>query len=265
MNTISMQHRPAHLPQVNMPYSIVVDKLNNENIGNKFISVNPNLLKPLQGITFSHEVDGIDSSDDRPIWIDKDLNVLDGHHRLVKSLYGEEGLINAIMIDLDTKNACRILNKIQDIYDYELQNGAENDKHKSFLDYVENGDTNVDEENSNEQKNVQKFIGYRKDKINNNSVIGNFFTLEPDEKSNKYEIEFDNILDTNDMGIAYKNSQNPIDILAKAWFPHVNFMALSKEHGVSDFNLKCKAIAEKARKHGYDGIKYGDLIIQGLN
>jgi len=29
-------------------------------------------------------------------------------------------------------------------------------------------------------------------------------------------------------------------------------------------NLKNKAVAHKAKKHGYDAIKYGDTLIQGL-
>jgi len=66
------------------------------------------------------------------------------------------------------------------------------------------------------------------------------------------------------LGVAYKDSQTPTDILAKIWFPNVNFEKISKQYNLSSDNLKNKAIAEKAMKMGFDGIKYGDAIIQGL-
>jgi hypothetical protein len=44
----------------------------------------------------------------------------------------------------------------------------------------------------------------------------------------------------------------------------VNFEKLSQQYNMPVENLKCKAIAEKAVKMGYDGIKYGDTLVQGL-
>jgi hypothetical protein len=66
------------------------------------------------------------------------------------------------------------------------------------------------------------------------------------------------------LGVTYKDGQQPVDILAKNWFPHVNFEKLSEQYKVPSINLKNKAITEKATKMGYDGIKYGDTLIQGL-
>ena len=264
MSTIDMQHRPAYLPQVNAPFEIVVDKLNADGVNSRVIDINPAILRVLQGITFSHEVDNADIDDEqKPIWINSELFVLDGHHRIVKALYEGRKTIRAIIVDLDHKNACRALNKVQDIYDYEQQKEAEsNTIPNNFLDSIESG---VDEnENGEESGNAVKLIGYRRDDFKNNSSNGNFFSLQPKEGMKKYEIEFDNIMDTDKMGISYKNSQNPIDVLANIWFPHVNFNAISKENNISEFNLKCKAIAEKAKKYGFDGIKYGESLIQGF-
>ena len=64
--------------------------------------------------------------------------------------------------------------------------------------------------------------------------------------------------------MTYKDGQEPVDILAKNWFPNINFEKLSTQHDVPAINIKNKAVAEKAIKMGYDGIKYGNTIIQGL-
>lgn len=257
---------PKHLPEISAPLNIVMRALDESDYTYNLFKANPKSLIPSQPFTLSCDVCTSNNDIENPIWTDIDMNILDGHHKWVKSLQNNINDVFILKLNTTFDNACRLLNKIQDIYDYDLQKSAENnDDHNSFLDYVENGDLNDNDENIDEEKNSQKFIGYRKDKISYNSIIGNFFSLKPNDNTNKYVVEFDNILDTNDMGIAYKNGQNPIDILAKIWFPHVNFTDLSKKHNISDFNLKCKAIAEKAKKHGYDGIKYGDLIIQGLN
>jgi len=259
-----MQHRPSYLPQVNAPFDIVIDKLGAEGVNGRIIDINPSILKALQGITFSHEVDDANIDDDEnPIWINNELFVLDGHHRLVKSLYAGKKTIKAVLVDLDHKNACRLLNKIQDIYDYDQQKEAENSNvPNSFLDSIEG--TIEEADIDGDSMNVVKLIGYRKDNFKDNSTNGNFFTLSPKEGMKKYEIEFDNILDTDKLGVSYKSSQNPVDVLARIWFPHVNFNAISQENNISEFNLKCKAIAEKAKKYGFDGIKYGEILIQGF-
>jgi hypothetical protein len=95
-------------------------------------------------------------------------------------------------------------------------------------------------------------------------VVGNFFLLKPVEGFDKYEIEFDNLLDLHSLGVTYKDGQEPLDIMAKIWFPHINFEKISEEYGMPSINLKNKAIAEKAMVLGFDGIKYGDTLIQGL-
>ena len=88
--------------------------------------------------------------------------------------------------------------------------------------------------------------------------------LNPIDGYSKYEIDFDNLLDTNALGVTYKDSQDPTDILAKIWFPNINFEKISEQYNMASVNLKNKAIAERAMKMGYDGIKYGDKLIQGL-
>jgi hypothetical protein len=269
---IDMRYKPHFLPQVHAPYDIVLEKLDDEGVDYTNVEVDPNELTPLQGITFSDDVGQVDVDDMNPIWISSDMQVLDGHHRMVRALL-DEIPIKCIKINMNYKDACRVLNKIQDIYEYETSQDLEEvqvqdtinyyrDDENQFLNSLEEDNTALQAETPT--KNEKTVIGYRKEPIKENSVVGNFFTLKPMEGYDKYEIDFENLMDTNSLGVTYKDGQEPIDILAKSWFPNINFEKLSTQYNTPSINLKTKAVAEKAMKMGYDGIKYGDAIIQGL-
>jgi hypothetical protein len=259
------------------PFEIVVQKLDEEGVNYDVIEIDPNELEASQGITFSDEVEKCQIDDNNPIWIGENNKVLDGHHRMVKALLDGVNL-KAVKIGMNERDAARLLNKIQDIYEYEQHQGMEEVEAQDAINMENQADSGIgdseflntlEEDNLNAQSgdtstNAQVIIGYRKDPIKESSVIGNFFMLKPVEGFDKYEIEFDNLLDVHSLGVVYKDGQNPIDILSKVWFPHVNFEKLSKEYNMPAENLKCKAIAEKAIKMGYDGIKYGDTLVQGL-
>jgi len=269
---IDMRYKPRFLPQMSAPYDVVLEKLDEEGVGYDIVEVDPNELEPLQGITFSDEVGKVNADDMNPIWMSENNRVLDGHHRMVRGLLDNKK-IKAIKIGLNEKDACRVLNKIQDIYEYEQSQGLEEvevqdainfygDDENQFLKSLEEDNAAVQQEKSS--TNQQTIIGYRKDPIRENSVVGNFFTLNPIDGYSKYQIDFDNLLDTHALGVMYKDGQQPVEILAKIWFPHVNFEEISKQYNMPAINLKNKAVAEKAQKMGFDGIKYGDTLIQGL-
>jgi hypothetical protein len=274
---IDMRYKPRFLPQVSAPFNIVLQKLDDDGVGYETTEVDPNELQPSQGITFSDEVGKVNVDDMNPIWISNNMKVLDGHHRTIRALL-DNIKIKAIKIDLNDKDACRVLNKIQDIYEYEQASGVEevvgqdvinSDNQMNsgvsdseFLASLE--EDNISVQSETPSVNQQSIIGYRKEPIKENSIVGNFFTLKPVAGYDKYQIDFENLLDTGSLGVTYKDGQQPVDILAKSWFPHVNFEKLAEKYDSPSINLKNKAIAEKARKMGYDGIKYGDSLIQGL-
>lgn len=270
---IDMRYKPRFLPQVHAPYDVVLQKLDDEGVNYSTIEVDPNDLTPMQGITISDEVGGVSVEDNKPIWVSSDMKILDGHHRWVKALLDGVMLI-AIKINTNSRDACRILNKIQDIFEYEHSQGMEEVVSQDAINYYGSDENQF--LNSMEEDNValqtedapgnndKIIIGYRKDPIKENSVVGNFFTLKPVEGYDAYEIAFDNLLDTNSLGITYKDGQEPVEILAKSWFPNINFEKLGTQHDTPAINIKNKAVAEKAMKMGYDGIKYGNSIIQGL-
>lgn len=275
---IDMRYKPFFLPQVSAPYDYIVQKLDDENIEHDFIEITPEKLKPSQGFVFSDEVGKCVIEDNNPLWISEDNYICDGHHRYTRALLDNK-LLKAVKLNMNFKDACRILNKIQDIYEYEQSRSLEeittqadilNQENQTnsgvsdseFLSSLEEDNKVIQTENPS--KNQKTIIAFRKEPISENSVVGNFFTLNPIEGFNKYQIDFDNLLDTNELGLSYKKSQQPIDILAKIWFPNINFEKISSQNNISSDNLKAKAIAEKAMKLGFDGIKYGDTLIQGL-
>ena len=280
---ITMKHKPYHLPQITAPADVVAKKLDEEGIDYDYIQIQPSEsddINPSQGFTFADEVEKVELDNKNPIWLaeeDGKDKICDGHHRYTRAFLDEVPL-TAIKLKIDFKDACRVLNKIQDIYEYEQQQQLEEVEmqdainannqanggvsYSEFLNNLE--ETNAGIQAEKPSKNDKTIIAYRREPLKENSVVGNFFTLNPIDGFSKYEIIFENLLDTNDLGIQYKDSQIPADILAKIWFPHVNFEKLSEEYGIPSLNIKNKAIAERARTLNYDGIKYGDTLIQGL-
>ena len=110
----------------------------------------------------------------------------------------------------------------------------------------------------------KKLKAYRKKPITEKSRVGNFFALKPDEGYKTYEIEFDNLLETDEMKISFHKEPNPVAVLGRYWFPNVDFKKIGDKYGVAPDSIMNRAITEKARQMGYDGIKYADIMVQGL-
>jgi len=262
---------PKYLPQITMPIDNVLTKLSEIDCNYDHIQVNPNELKSSQPFVLSDDVYSAVLDDMHPIWVDNNLTIIDGHNKWMKGI--DNQFIKCIKINANHKDACRILNKIQDIYEYEQSQGLEEVESQGAINFYQSDENqflntleedNIALQTETPSKNQKTIIGYRKDPIKENSVVGNFFTLKPVDGYNKYEIDFENLMDTNALGVTYKDGQEPIDILAKSWFPNINFEKLGTEHNTPSVNLKVKAVAEKAMKMGYDGILYNNLIVQGL-
>jgi hypothetical protein len=282
---IDIRYKPSWLPQMNAPLSYILGKLKDEGVSFKLIRISPKNLKPSQGIIFSDKVSDIDPNNIPPIWSSKDHYTLDGHHRHGSSLSNNAPFIKSIEIDQNRDDAARTLNKIMDIYEHEitlsLDNNVDevvgqdiiNDRNdpnrdtNSFLDQLEaevkDGQQIIHDDKvvGGKKKTVK---AYRKDPIKENSPVGNFFSLKPIDGYKKYEIEFNSLLNTNDMELIYRPDKNPIFILAKVWFPNVKFSNIAKKFEVDETILVNRVIVEKAKQMGYDGIKYGDIMIQGF-
>jgi hypothetical protein len=282
---IDLRYKPMWLPQVNAPFNYTLNMLDKEGVDYKYLQIDPDELIPSQGIVAQDKVSQIDMDNIQPIWISKEMKVLDGHHRYVAAL-SRAVPIKALQIMLSQKDAIRTLNKIQDIFEYENQesimevvaqdqingmndiNSAGTDG-STFLEALsselEDDDREILHDTKSSGKKPKKITGYRKQEVNEKSVVGNFFSLKPVDGYNKYEMEFDNILNTNDLDLTFRGDVNPVSLLANNWFPNIDFDKISKNHNVSSDSIINRAVAEKAKQMGYDGIKYGDIMVQGLN
>lgn len=251
---IDYKFKPKYLPQVSAPYQMIAELLGKNGVDYSFTHENPNDLNPSQGITISDNVQNVDLNDkSKVIWISKDKDILDGHHRVVKAIINKLPSVFCLKIDDDKLDATRMLNKIQDLYEYE---NVEKNKNPDKLDFDDLSDVDI----KTESNPIEETYAYRKEPVVEDSVIGNFFMLIPVEGYKKYLISFDNVLEIEDLNLELKTGQSPIYQLSKIWFPNYDF---SKTEG-DENNLRCAAIALMAKKMGYDGIKYSDNLIQAL-
>jgi hypothetical protein len=280
MGMMDMRFKPSWLPQVSAPYTYVVDKMQSQDIPCKLIKVDPKKLKPSQGLVLSDKISSINPDDIKPIFISKDDFVIDGHHRYGSALSFNEPHIKAVRIMLPQRDAARMLNKISDIFEYEQQQSIEEVVAQDAINLRNDPDTDpanflemleADLEDGKEmlldtKKNKKKIKGYRTEPLKENSRVGNFFILKPlpVDGYKEYEMEFDNLLDTDDLNMIYRTDQTPVGGLAKTWFPNIDFSQLAGKYKVKPESLINRAICDKAKRMGYDGIKYGDIMIQGF-
>jgi hypothetical protein len=246
--------KPSHLPQITAPYTYVVNGLKTNNIPAKMLNLPLTSVKPMQKFinsdTVNYFLDKVKNNEVmKPIYVSKNNEIIDGHHRYAGvALNNPNANILVIRLDTDYDNSVRSLNKIQDIFNYENTNKECEDCGGEI------------EESNNNQPNPKKMIIYRNKKMVENSKSGNFFHLNADKKfPYKYEIEFDNLLELDD---TYE-SEN-IKKICSEWYDmqKINETAVNKS---LPFNiLVSRMVVERAKKMGYDGIKYGNRYIQTL-
>lgn len=268
--------RPIHLPQISAPFDRVLDFLEQNKIKSKSMIVNTTDLQPTQGLTFLDTIT-ITTDDINPIWVagtdDDENHIIDGHHRWVDKL-SDNDRIKVFKIFLSPQKACRYLNKVQDIYEYEEHlkleeiishssniNDRNTPRDDNFINYIND---NQQTEFSNKPSNPETIIAYREKQINDNSVIGNFFILNPVSGYSKFEIEFDNLLDLEKLDLITSDTSSPISVLADLWFPNYDFCKYAENMGVDVDNIKTKAIKDVASDMGYDGVKYGSHLLQAF-
>lgn len=134
--------KPKYLPQISAPFTHVVNSLNKEGVPFKQMGLSANELSPIQSLIDTDKVEQIIQSllmgeKLDPVWVDANNKILDGHHRYVaykKAM--PENLMHVVKIMAEEKDAIRVLNKIQDIYDHNMEMNGMTEPQK--LDTIDN-------------------------------------------------------------------------------------------------------------------------------
>lgn len=253
-----MAIKHSWLPQITADYDYLLNGLDSENVGFKLDKFKPTDLTPLTDNINTLNVQGIKDSiynqkPVNPIIISKDNEVLDGHDRLFgfKSV-PDISQVLCIKIYLDKHEASRILNKLEDKYNWE----------KSLDDNFETQNS-LSEEDVEEPKNVKELTLYSNKPLTANKHIGNFL-LQKENQSYKhpYSISFENLFEMDDA----ECESNPIETLGRRWFfNYDDFKVEAAKSVLTHENYILKKIHSEAIKKGYDGIKYGSKFIQTID
>lgn len=267
----------------------ILQELRDSGIIVKSVMVEPSYLKPLQKKVSKTKIDEINSIVDEDgylprTWIDADNNILDGHHR-VYSYQSRPDIdkVECYKIFLNSKDACRILNKIQDKIDFKNEYGIKSPSTFNMMDTIQQEIDNVNlpkvqNSNFNEIKEDDK-----KEDLDFNDVTNKVVTLysvRPFDKGNtsgfimsftkdkgydkEYEILFDKILYV---------PQEEMELhepfyLAGMYILDPNFEkdpAMIKKMASDVNQVYAHFIKNRlngfAKRAGYDGINFGDKLM----
>lgn len=263
MDEILKNNKLYWLPQVNAPFTYVVSNLKKEEIPYSKYEINPSQLKTTQDKVKPETVEYfkkliLSKKQLKPIFVSMENDILDGHHRYLahKLLYGDDKNIMCFKLNTDIQTAARALNKIQDKYDFEANMES---KLEPISSYLKKPQIHWYES----LKNVE-YIAYRKDTIKDKSESGNFFYMDKkDPDMNKYKIKFDNLMYI-PTHLMDDTREIPTIWLAKKLMPNANFEQVAQANNVSIQSLVNREIAKKVKEFNFDGINYGDKILQTL-
>jgi len=246
------------LPQVTADYNYLYKNLDANNVGYKIDAFNPHDLKPLTDNVNIDNVRGIKDTiiNSQPIdyiIISKDNEVLDGHDRLFGfQSTPEVNKIFCVKIYADKHDAARILNKIQDKYNWE-----------NNLDADYNIKSDDIQEDVEDPKNAKSLTLYSSKPFAPNNKVGNLLIdkMKPEFK-HAYQFEFENLYEMDDS----ECGDNPIESLGKKWFGDYDNFKMEAARAVLAFeNYVMKRIYQEALNKGYDGIKYGTKFVQTID
>jgi hypothetical protein len=281
----STSEKAMWLPQMKSGLSYVKNELEKQGIKHGMVKVAPKELIPLQANVkkskveyFKEMVDGNQPLE--PIFVSDDNHILDGHHRAYAFM--NDPSVTAVVclkLYMDANDAARVLNKIQDKYDFETNFNPESDDLLTFDNVAKTSqqftDFDIDKQGAIAEedelvdfaavKNNPKSITLYKSKpINQKSKTGDF--LIPEQKRNfnhKYDINFENLYEIKDEDL--QSYASPIDYIVEKWFSGVNMKEESVKHSLTQEMYTYRQINEKAKKMGFDGIKYGNKFVQIVN
>lgn len=260
MSEFIKNNKPFWLPQMTAPFDYVTKVLKQEEIPYSLYNIPNNELKPLQKEVNPDTVEffkGVYKKNSKkyPIFVSADNEILDGHNRFVahKLVRGNDKNITCFKIDCDSKCAARILNKIQDKFDFEKTNNNKMEPISKFLDKPEIGWFDI-------MKDVE-YVCYRSKPLKEHSESGNFFYLNGDDSMKKYRIFFDKL-----MYVAESSFNNqpvsPQEWVVNKLLPNKDLHEVAFSKNISLNTAINREVVKKCKEMGFDGINYGDKFIQ---
>jgi len=256
-------YKPSKSLQLNAPFSYVAHELNDIGQPYELVGASVDAVNPSQAFIdsdiVSSLVDKLTNGEElKAIWLDQDNNTLDGHHRHVAYSVNKNTHIPSVRLQCDKETGIKILREIQAKYDREnnseFLNALKEDGHEKMY---------VTEKKLEGRKETIK--GFRKKPIIEKSPSGNFFAIKEIDGFKPYEIEFSNLVDSDQIDKKIKKEKNPPLALAKAWFPKIDFEKKAEEMEMHVEEFIITIVAEKARTKGIDGILYGDKLLQSID
>jgi hypothetical protein len=332
------------LPQMKAPVDYIMNQLTENGIKHNLVDLKPKELIPLQkNVSRSKVIEYKNMIDTNvevpPIYIADDNEILDGHHRGYAFMQDPSiQTVKCLKLYMDFKDASRILNQIQDRFDF-INGDNMGDDLLSFQTYQEpnfvtnpvsntspimNTPSNVNTEtlkpitdvdptpnnnpipytdqinpkdrvdqtqNDNEvdidesktirndngghddgemmdynqvRNNKKALLLYKNRPIDQKAKTGDFLNQTKEKGlKHEYNVDFDNLYEIDDNEI--NKYKTPIDCILEKWFNGMNLKEESVKNLMTQEVYAYRIINEKAKKLGYDGIKYGSKLVQIVN
>lgn len=256
-------YKPKSLPQISAPFSYVASELNDMGQPYELIGAPVDMINPSQAFIDSDIVGSLidklkNGEELKAIWLDKDNNALDGHHRHVAYSQNKNTHIPSVRLMCDKETGIKVLKEIQAKYDRE--------NNSDFLNALREDEEDrmyIPEKKLETRKETIK--AFRKKPIIERSISGNFFVLKEINGYKPYEIEFSSLVDSDQIDPKIKKEKNPPLALALIWFPNLNVEKKAKDMNMEVEDFIFTIVAEKARTKGIDGILYGDKLLQTID
>jgi hypothetical protein len=283
--------QPIWLPQVKDDnVDEILQELKDSGIIVKKVMVEPSYLKPLQKKVMKSKIDDInrviDNDEYLPkTWVDANNNILDGHHRVYAYQSRPDiDRVECYKVFLNSQDACRLLNKIQDRIEFKNEFGITSPSTFNILDPIEKVISSVSRpqakylgaDKEQEQQEVSDKLTF--DDVTNKAVT--LYSVRPFDKGNssgfimsftkdkgydkEYEILFDKLLN---VPVEQMDLYDPFYLAAM----YILDPSFEKDSGkikkmASDVNkVHAEFIKDRlngfAKRAGYDGINFGDKLM----
>jgi hypothetical protein len=283
--------QPIWLPQVKDDnVDEILQELKDSGIIVKKVMVEPSYLKPLQKKVMKSKIDDInrviDNDEYLPkSWVDANNNILDGHHRVYAYQSRPDiDRVECYKVFLNSQDACRLLNKIQDRIEFKKEFGITSPSTFNILDPIEKVMSSMSRpqakylgaDKEQQQQEVSDRLTF--DDVTNKAVT--LYSVRPFDKGNtsgfimsftkdkgydkEYEILFDKLLN---VPVEQMDLHEPFYLAAM----YILDPSFEKDSGkikkmASDVNkVHAEFIKDRlngfAKRAGYDGINFGDKLM----